>query len=46
MWGALSNEALTAQKSNTDDRRIFDKVKIETPDITEVSSTTQFLTKV
>lgn len=31
MWGMLSNAALTAQKSNTDDRRMFDLVKAAAP---------------
>lgn len=37
MWGRLSDEALTVQKSNTDDRGIFDLVRIATSDIIEVS---------
>lgn len=45
MWGSLSNEALTAQKSNTDDRGIFDSVKIATPDITEVFAGCSFCGK-
>lgn len=37
MWGTLSFEVLTVQKSNTDDRGIFAFVKTATSDITGVS---------